>query len=51
MIDHSDLAYVIDRSGHTRYTLSTDPGPGTGATKSSFSVLLANAVKSALRSQ
>jgi cytochrome oxidase Cu insertion factor (SCO1/SenC/PrrC family) len=50
MIGHPDLAYVIDRSGHVREELSTDPGPGTTATKSSFAVLLANAARNALRS-
>ena len=36
MIAHSEIAYVIDPTGHTRYVLDTDPGPGTAATKSSF---------------
>ena len=47
MIAHSDLAYVIDRRGHTRDILNADPGPATAATQSSFSVLLANALRSA----
>ena len=43
MIAHSDIAYVIDPNGHTRYVLDTDPGPGTQASKSSFAgVLSAN---------
>jgi cytochrome oxidase Cu insertion factor (SCO1/SenC/PrrC family) len=50
MIGHPDLAYVIDRSGRVREELSTDPGPGTTATKSSFAVLLANAARNVLRS-
>ena len=49
MIDHSEMAYVIDRRGHTRYILDTDPGPATEATKSSFSATLASALESALR--
>jgi cytochrome oxidase Cu insertion factor (SCO1/SenC/PrrC family) len=50
MIGHPDLAYVIDQAGHVRAELDTDPGPGTTATKSSFSVLLADAARQALRS-
>ena len=50
MIGHPDIAYVIDRAGRVRAELSTDPGPGTTATKSSFAVLLANAARNALRS-
>ena len=46
MIAHSDLAFVIDRNGHTRYVLDSDPGPGTAASKSSFAVTLANALSS-----
>jgi cytochrome oxidase Cu insertion factor (SCO1/SenC/PrrC family) len=40
MVDHSDIAYVIDSRGHTRYILSADPGAGTATTKSSFVDLL-----------
>jgi cytochrome oxidase Cu insertion factor (SCO1/SenC/PrrC family) len=47
MIAHSDLAFVIDRNGHTRDVLDSDPGPGTAATKSSFAVTLANALRTA----
>jgi cytochrome oxidase Cu insertion factor (SCO1/SenC/PrrC family) len=50
MIGHQDVAYVIDRAGYVREELNTDPGPGTTATKSSFSVLLADAARQALRS-
>jgi cytochrome oxidase Cu insertion factor (SCO1/SenC/PrrC family) len=50
MIGHQDIAYVIDRAGRVRQELNTDPGPGTAATKSSFAVLLANAVRQTLRS-
>jgi cytochrome oxidase Cu insertion factor (SCO1/SenC/PrrC family) len=49
MIAHEDVAYVIDRAGHVREELNTDPGPGTTATKSSFAVLLADAARQALR--
>jgi cytochrome oxidase Cu insertion factor (SCO1/SenC/PrrC family) len=51
MIDHSDLAYVIDPSGHTRFALNADPGPATDATASSFAVTLDSALKSALRAR
>ncbi len=50
MIGHPDVAFVIDRAGHVREELNTDPGPGTTATKSSFAVLLAGAARQALRS-
>ncbi len=50
MIGHPDIAYVIDQAGRVREELSTDPGPGTTATKSSFAVLLAGAARHALRS-
>ncbi|MGA8015180.1 MAG: SCO family protein [Candidatus Dormiibacterota bacterium] len=48
MIAHSEYAYVIDAAGHSRYALSTDPGPGTEATSSSFTNALAGLIKSAL---
>ncbi len=51
MIDHSNIAYVIDPSGHTRYVLNADPGPATDATASSFAVTLAGSLRSALRAQ
>ena len=49
MVDHSEFAYSSTR-GHTREILNTDPGPATSATQSSFTVTLADALKSALRS-
>jgi cytochrome oxidase Cu insertion factor (SCO1/SenC/PrrC family) len=48
MTVHNDQAYVIDTAGHVREEFSTDPGPGTAATKSSFAVLLADAARHAL---
>jgi cytochrome oxidase Cu insertion factor (SCO1/SenC/PrrC family) len=45
MIDHSEIAYVIDASGRTREVLNTDPGPATEATQSSFAVALAGALQ------
>jgi cytochrome oxidase Cu insertion factor (SCO1/SenC/PrrC family) len=50
MIDHSEIAFVIDPSGHERWVLDADPGPATAATNSSFEVTLANTLKDALRS-
>ena len=48
MSGHNDLAMVIDRSGQIRQEISTDPGPGTSSTKSSFSVLLSQYARQAL---
>ncbi len=48
MIAHSDIAYVIDPKGRARYMIDSDPGPGTQVTKSSFSVVLASAMRSVL---
>jgi cytochrome oxidase Cu insertion factor (SCO1/SenC/PrrC family) len=50
MIAHNEIAYVIDPVGHTRYVLDSDPGPGTQATRSSFAVVLSDAVRSVLGS-
>jgi cytochrome oxidase Cu insertion factor (SCO1/SenC/PrrC family) len=50
MIAHSDVAYVIDRSGYTRNELDFDPGPGSASTQSSFSVELTQAAEKVLRS-
>jgi cytochrome oxidase Cu insertion factor (SCO1/SenC/PrrC family) len=47
MVDHSELAYVIDARGHTRDVLSTVPGLGDGAS-SSFSVYLADTIEHVL---
>jgi cytochrome oxidase Cu insertion factor (SCO1/SenC/PrrC family) len=47
MIDHSEIAYVIDTSGRIRDVLNTDPGPATEATQSSFAVTLAGALQRA----
>ena len=41
---------VIDRSGNIREEVSDDPGPGTASTQSSFSVLLSQYARQALRS-
>jgi cytochrome oxidase Cu insertion factor (SCO1/SenC/PrrC family) len=47
MIAHSDVAYVIDASGHTRSELNFDPGPGTSSTESSFAAELTSAAEQA----
>ena len=48
MVGHSEYAYVIDAYGHTREVLDTDPGPATSALESSFSVMLADTIKSVM---
>jgi cytochrome oxidase Cu insertion factor (SCO1/SenC/PrrC family) len=48
MAAHSELAFVISGTGVIRQELSTDPGPATDTTKSSFSVLLADAARQAM---
>jgi cytochrome oxidase Cu insertion factor (SCO1/SenC/PrrC family) len=40
MVAHSDILYIIDRSGHTREIFNSDPGSGSAAGTSSFSNLL-----------
>jgi len=40
MVDHSDVAMIIDRTGHIREVVGADPGPATDSTQSSWSVLL-----------
>ena len=44
MIDHSELAFLIDAGGHTRDVISTVPGNGDAAA-SSFSVYLADTLE------
>jgi cytochrome oxidase Cu insertion factor (SCO1/SenC/PrrC family) len=48
MIGHSELFYVIDPLGHTRYVLSSDPGPGNSSSRSSYALLLASEVRALL---
>jgi cytochrome oxidase Cu insertion factor (SCO1/SenC/PrrC family) len=45
MVAHTEMAFVIDRSGRIREEFSDDPGPGTAPTKDSFAVLLADSAK------
>jgi len=44
MAAHNDIAFVISAKGEVRQEISDDPGPGTDATQSSFSSLLADSV-------
>jgi cytochrome oxidase Cu insertion factor (SCO1/SenC/PrrC family) len=48
MVEHGDVAYVIDPAGRVRTELNFDPGPGTPATRSSFAAELAGAADGAL---
>ena len=48
MVAHSDLAYVIDRTGIERVVLDSDPSPGT-AGMSSFVVVLSAELRSVLQ--
>jgi cytochrome oxidase Cu insertion factor (SCO1/SenC/PrrC family) len=50
MSAHDDIAVVIDRTGHIRYELDADPGPGTSSSRSSFGVLLADYARQELAS-
>ena len=45
MAAHNDLAFVISAAGYVRQEINDDPGPGTGATLSSFAGLLASSVE------
>jgi cytochrome oxidase Cu insertion factor (SCO1/SenC/PrrC family) len=45
---HSDVAYVIDQSGHVRQVLNMDPGPGTAVSQSSFATQLAGSARQVL---
>jgi cytochrome oxidase Cu insertion factor (SCO1/SenC/PrrC family) len=48
MVAHSEIAYVIDPAGHTRYVLNADPGQATTAMRSSFAALVAGEVRRVL---
>ena len=49
MTSHNDDVFVISRRGLIVREFSSDPGPGTTATMSSYSVLFATAVRQALK--
>lgn len=51
MVAHSDIVYIIDARGDTRFVLDADPGPSTGATESSFSGLVASELRELMASQ
>ena len=44
MAAHDDIAFVISAKGEEQLQISDDPGPGTDATQSSFSSMLADSV-------
>jgi cytochrome oxidase Cu insertion factor (SCO1/SenC/PrrC family) len=44
MAAHNDIAFVISAKGEEEREISDDPGPGTNATQSSFSSMLADSV-------
>ena len=44
MAAHNDVAFVISAKGEVQQEISDDPGPGTNATQSSFSSMLADSV-------
>ena len=44
MAAHNDIAFVISAKGVLQQEISDDPGPGTDATQSSFSSMLADSV-------
>jgi cytochrome oxidase Cu insertion factor (SCO1/SenC/PrrC family) len=48
MVDHSDIAFVINPAGQIRYVLNTDPGPASQASESSFASTLAGYMDQAL---
>jgi cytochrome oxidase Cu insertion factor (SCO1/SenC/PrrC family) len=47
MVDHADVAFVIDAHGKTRYIQSADPGPGASS-ESSFVGILKNELINAM---
>jgi cytochrome oxidase Cu insertion factor (SCO1/SenC/PrrC family) len=48
MSAHSDVAYVISATGQLQEEISTDPGPGTQASQSSFASLLSDSVQQSI---
>jgi cytochrome oxidase Cu insertion factor (SCO1/SenC/PrrC family) len=43
----SDFTFVIDKAGRIRQEIRNNPGPGTTSTRSSFAVLMSDAVRQA----
>ena len=50
MVGHTELVFVIDPRGHTRYILNSDIGPASQASKSSFAGVLSSYLSKALNS-
>jgi cytochrome oxidase Cu insertion factor (SCO1/SenC/PrrC family) len=48
MTVHSDVAFVIDRTGQIRAEIGDGPGPGTTSMQSSFAVLLSGTARQVL---
>jgi len=48
MTAHNDIAFVISPRGQILQELNFDPGPATGSSESSYSVLLANDARQAM---
>jgi cytochrome oxidase Cu insertion factor (SCO1/SenC/PrrC family) len=49
MTAHDDEAFLINQEGKVTHEFDADPGPGTSATISSYSVLFATAIRQELR--
>jgi cytochrome oxidase Cu insertion factor (SCO1/SenC/PrrC family) len=49
MIAHNDLVFVIDGTGHVRYDINADPGPGSATSISSFAGQFAQLAKQAMQ--
>jgi cytochrome oxidase Cu insertion factor (SCO1/SenC/PrrC family) len=49
MVQHNDMAFVIDAQGHTRSELNFDPGPGTASSESSFAAELTKAARQVMQ--
>jgi cytochrome oxidase Cu insertion factor (SCO1/SenC/PrrC family) len=49
MVAHSDITYVINSNGKTRFINNADPGPGSTYSRSSFSGELASEIEQLLR--
>jgi cytochrome oxidase Cu insertion factor (SCO1/SenC/PrrC family) len=49
MIAHNDLVFVIDSTGHVRYDINSDPGPGSSTSISSFAVEFAQLARQAMQ--
>jgi cytochrome oxidase Cu insertion factor (SCO1/SenC/PrrC family) len=49
MVAHNDLVFVIDGTGHVRYDINSDPGPGSATTLSSFAGEFAQLAQQAMQ--